>query len=73
MKLIIKKGLLVISGSKKEERKIEAMAAHIEEYSDIESMDGGDECDEYWIVMTYDAQFMTIEEVRKLYKEAKAA
>ena len=74
MKLSAHKGIVVIEGTEKEESKIEAIAEKMVEIdSDLVINDGGAEDGEAWATIGYDSRFMTVKEVKEIYKEAKAA
>lgn len=71
MKLVISKGLASIQGTPKESHKIEEVAKMMEATEELEIVEGGEEHEEYWVDLTYDARDHTIADIKQIYKECK--
>ena len=74
MKLSAYKGQVIIEGKESEYSKIEALADKMVEIdSDLALVEGGCECGESFVTLSYDSSYMTVKEVRETYKQAKSA
>jgi len=72
MKLTANKGVIVIEGREGERAKIEEVAARMVDIDDELVGDSeGVECGEYWLTLGYNPSYLTVKEVRQIYKTAK--
>ena len=74
MRLQISKGHIDLIGTSSDGSLIDDTATEMMEIdTDLDIVSGGDEDGEYWITLAYDSRYLTIAEVKEIYKRAKDA